>query len=1340
MKTRLIGCLCMVLACLTAGAVPALRTPVTVMQPDGRPITVVLTGDEWCHYYTTTDGKPVYQTEQGYFVPYTPFQLAMLHERSLVRRQVRNQELRKSGTPSKLCPPLRQQARRGPTGTQRVLVILAQFTDKKFAAKDPNAAFMQHLNGENYKGSGYGSARDYFVAQSGGKFTPQFDVYGPYTASKEMKYYGGNDSEGYDEHAGDLIAEVLKQGNKDIDFKDYDTDGDGVIDFCYVIYAGYGEAQSGGVNTIWPHQWTLADATGSALKLDGVQVNAYACSNELHGNSGTTLDGIGTICHEFGHCLGLPDFYDTSDDAKNFGMSVWSIMDYGCYNENGNTPAGYTAYEKEFLDWMDIETIDAEQQLTLLPTADGGKAYRIVTAENTDEYFVIENIQKKGWNRGAYGHGLLITHVDYKASAWKENTVNNGDIQRMTIVPADGSRTKSTRSWAGDLYPGSTGNTEFSDYSTPASLTNQNLPLSKPITDIKEENGVVTCNFMKGRGETTTALAAAAVTPYSFTARWNARYGTEEYVAEIYRILGTYPDDPSEWTTALFTEQGELIHTIHTPILQMPVDNLEASQLYCYRVRCRTNGVLSAYSNLVYVKTPADSGELPAPELLNPIMQGDSTFTLAWHPVEGAQYIVEYAQLASAPPVETQADGQLLLTEHFDRVTTSNGDISRVLDLYTDTTDWRGSEVHALESCVLLGSEKRGGYLLTPILPCTEGMVTVEFSVRRFSTDDKQPILHVCLATDADSKAYVAQIGSYVTDDDYKNYYCVLGPLDTGSYIAFISNSEQGSSPRVRIDNLSVYLGDRREEEEDDRSSGVQIRLPDYQTNRLTDKSRLSDYQTNRLADNSPSTEPLTEHSSDSLKVYKSDSLKSDSLKVCQSDSLISIFNLQSLVSKSITTSACRYVETADTFFTFTGMESGNYVCRVRAIKSGVFSPYSDAHTAIVGATVFEAGGMNYEIISLDHHTVQLLPPAKGHYEGDIVVPETLDFEGITYTVTALADSAFRGCTQLTSVTVPPTVAFAGSKLFKGCISLGWVDWQCEAAIDSTAFIGSAANTLLYVPAATEVSSGDVIVVRDGQADSVTLNINSPFLAPRPFTARHVRYQKDFSQKNRVGRTSGWETIVLPFDVQRVEHESRGILTPFGTSGSDHHFWLGRYGEWEFKYAQDIKANVPYVIALPNSDDYAPADCLNGVITFSASDATVHATLDVPPVEGTNFAFVPVYKKVYRQAGRYMLNTYDESHAHIPPGSEFQSNTQSVRTFGAYMQANGRTAAPERLPIQFSEPDIPHSSFLIPNFPYKGEAYTPDGRLVSPPDGPAPAGSFPHTGIYITHGKKYLIR
>ena len=172
-----------------------------------------------------------------------------------------------------------------------------------------------------------------------------------------MSYYGGSDGDRHDANAAELIAEVAELADKDVDYKDYDSDGDGMVDFCYVIYAGYGEAHGADENTIWPHAWNLMSGTGSALKLDGVKINSYACSCELTGNSGKTIDGIGTICHEFSHTLGLPDFYDTANSG-NAGMGYWSLMGSGNYNLNGCVPCAYTAYERMLAGWLTPEELE----------------------------------------------------------------------------------------------------------------------------------------------------------------------------------------------------------------------------------------------------------------------------------------------------------------------------------------------------------------------------------------------------------------------------------------------------------------------------------------------------------------------------------------------------------------------------------------------------------------------------------------------------------------------------------------------------------------------------------------------------------------------------------------------------------------------------------------------------------------------------------------------------------------------------------------------------------------------------------------------------------------------
>lgn len=1262
-------------------AIPALRKPRTVIQPDGSTLTLTLRGDEFGHWYTDEKGIIYAKKSNGWYVPCSMWEYQNMQQRRLKAIQQRASAAdRRAASAGRRAgnvqtpPAYGGGTSRHPSGNQRVLVLLAEANDVKFSQSNPKEAFDKHLNGVNYKGSGYGSARDYFIDQSNGIFTPTFDIYGPYAGSHSMSYYGKNDEDG-NEKAGELVAEVLRKANKDINYKDFDSDNDGVVDFCYVIYAGYSESESDNENDIWPHQWDLGSSTGSAIRLDGVQINEYACGSELKGGSGKTIDGIGTICHEFSHCLGLPDFYDTNEERVNFGMSVWSVMDNGCYNEEGCTPCGYTAYEKEYLGWLDIETLDAEQAVTLRPTADGGKAYRIVNHANPDEYYIVENIQQKGWNRAAYGHGMLVTHVDYKSSAWKENAVNSGSTERMTIVPADGSKSSNYVDLRGDLFPGILENHELTDYSRPAAATNDGGFFSQPITDITEgEEGTISFNFMEGCSETTTALSASTINAYSFLARWEKRDGTKAYVLELFRIIGEIPQDKSQWNVTLLSDQGELIRTIHTEQNELCIDNLEGECLYCYRVRCLQDGSLSAPSNVIFALTTADDGALVTPELFRPEVIGDNSIRLSWTPVSGASYIVEYAPIGETY-VKPTPDNRLIMAEKFDRVKEDCGEITRVLDLYTDTTDWSGSEVHAQDGCVLLGSDTDLGYLISPTLPFTEGYVTVEFAVRRYNKNDNEPIFHVCLQTDADTKNYVAQIGGKITDDEWKYYYCVLGPLDTGSKVSFLSNCEQGkgSKPRVRFDNLAIYWGDRS-----------------------------SFYGQSKH-------QPLFREGKAALP--------------------------SSAAPMRISTSTKRYIQTETPEYTLTDLEAGCYACRVRAVRNGIYSPYSAPCTAVVGATTFETEGMNFEIISTDLKTVQLVPFSDGRlYEGDVVIPESISFAGTDYTVTALADSVFRGCTALTSVVVPSSVTFAGSKLFKGCERLAYVDWPCPAPIDATAFIGAGANALLFVNGNVEVGSSDVHVIRDGEIDRLTIYISSPFLNPRPFHAKHITYMKDFSQENIVGKASGWETIVLPFDVQRVSHNKFGTLTPYGTEGTKAHYWLGQFNGTAFEKAEAIQANVPYIIAFPNSADYKEETRINGAITFSADDVTVQPTTDVAPIVGTKFDFVPVYKKVYKEPNRYMLNVYDTSSTANPTGSTFLPSYMSLRTFGAYLLSHGRVQAPQQIPIQFvveDDEDTPTNASPI---------YDVSGRLVrSASESRVQGTEGLEQGIYIIGNQKRLV-
>ena len=336
------------------------------------------------------------------------------------------------------------------TGSPRILTILAAFQDVGFTVKDPVKAFDQYLNGNKQEDLGnmnhmnVASVRQYFNTCSYGNFTPQFDVVGPLTLPQNMAYYGGKNNTGSDDRFSDFCRDALELA-KDIvsDWSIYDNDKDDRIELVCVIFAGYGQNQGGADSTIW------AKASYQNIKVNDTQrISRFNCSPELfHPQYPDYINGTGVFIHEFSHCMGLPDLYATTSTAyvNNQGMETFSIMDYGLYNRNGFAPCPYNAWEQEVMGWTKIEelkpTADSQQQVSdLLPLIEGGKAYKLVNADNDRDYIVMENIQKRGLNTYSAAHGLLVYHVDYPY-----NTVNMTDAPNnnpghpgVAVVPAGG--------------------------------------------------------------------------------------------------------------------------------------------------------------------------------------------------------------------------------------------------------------------------------------------------------------------------------------------------------------------------------------------------------------------------------------------------------------------------------------------------------------------------------------------------------------------------------------------------------------------------------------------------------------------------------------------------------------------------------------------------------------------------------------------------------------------------------------------------------------------------------------------------------------------------------------
>lgn len=424
----------------------------TVTLSNGLTIKVRLCGDEHAHWWQAEDGSCFDVDSLGKGKAVVPQELmSKARSRMAARRQAARRANAKKAS--------QRIATNGNTGKfqgqRHGLIILVNFADSKFNTSKfgpTQTLYSRIANEANYGENNFkGSISDYFKAQSGGKFLLDFDVAGPVTLSHGYSYYGQNDDDGYDKRPKEMVREACQAVDGSVDFSKYDWDGDGEVEEVFVVYAGNGEHDTTNKpNLIWPHMDNLANYD-EQLTLDGVTINTYACASELNGDK--TLSGIGTFCHEFSHCMGFPDMYDTASDGNNFGMGSWDLMDYGSYNGDGYVPAGYSGYEKMVCGWTTPIELDKPMTVNgMKRLADMGQTYIIYNKGNRNEYYILENRQQSGFDKYLPGSGLLIERVDYDKDIWEWNAVNttNGgyypegsytpsynDHQRITIFHAN---------------------------------------------------------------------------------------------------------------------------------------------------------------------------------------------------------------------------------------------------------------------------------------------------------------------------------------------------------------------------------------------------------------------------------------------------------------------------------------------------------------------------------------------------------------------------------------------------------------------------------------------------------------------------------------------------------------------------------------------------------------------------------------------------------------------------------------------------------------------------------------------------------------------------------------
>ncbi len=603
---------------------PAYPNPIEFKQPDGSIITIILKGDEKVKWAETLDGYTILNNRDGYYeyayhndegdLVLSGIKVTQESKRDTATRTFL-QNVSKGLTFSqdqvahiKAVWEINDvQSKAFPTtGSRKLVCILIGFKDKAFTKT--RTEFVNLFNQVGYTtGGATGSVKDYYLENSYGQFNLTVDVFGPFTASQNMSYYGANDSYGNDVRPRELVTEAVKLADSQANYANYDNDNDGKVDAVYIIYAGYGEEAGGGTNCIWAHAWNI-----STITLDGKQISSYSCSAELRGNSGTTLTSIGVICHEFGHTLGAPDYYDTnySTGGQFNGTGNWDLMAGGSWNNSGLTPAHHNAFTKVYIyNWATATTLSSAANVTVLNSVENKSFYRINTA-TSGEYFLLENREKHKFDAYLPGSGMLIYHVHSGVmTSAASNSINNTHPQRMypkcasaTTNPSSTPSSYGSINSAGCPYPGSANKTSFTDTTTPHSKSWAGANTGRPITNITRNatNKTVSFAFMGG-GSTVTVptvstTAASGITSNSATSGGNVTATGGATVTERGIVFAT-TQNPTIANSKVVSGSGTGTYTAN-------MSGLAASTTYYVRAYA-TNSAGTAYGNQISFTTLA---------------------------------------------------------------------------------------------------------------------------------------------------------------------------------------------------------------------------------------------------------------------------------------------------------------------------------------------------------------------------------------------------------------------------------------------------------------------------------------------------------------------------------------------------------------------------------------------------------------------------------------------------------------------------------------------------------------------------------------------------------------
>ena len=520
------------LLCLVARAVPADPTPAVMTQPDGSKLTLVLHGDEFLNYLTTADGYTVVKNKAGFYT-YARLDGNNLAASDFIARDNRTAADRAylANVPKGLTSPAMVQHGKkmldnrnnllrgvGHGGHMdydkfRGLIILINYTDRKFddyvpSNYTPIDFYEAMINSHDYQGyslpfgtkiDAMGSVRDYYYDNSFGQFDPHFDILGPVDVD-----FACTDAHQF--RCDSIFFAALEALDPEVDFSQYDTDEDGTADMVFFLVAGHGsDVTANDRDYLWPHMKNFE----ASPVLDGVNFSLYACSTNMTGEEDeyrinyNNVAGIGTICHEFSHVLGLPDLYDADSEGSG-GINrqhpmTWSVMASGFRSNNGRNPAGYSLFERYALGFAQPTLIEGEGTITVPILERENTGYRMNTA-NDGEYFIIENRQRIKWDKNLAGPGMLIWRIDStNVDVWENNLVNS-DPNHMYCELLRANFSGMSDSY-NDPFPGVSGVTSITNITSPNLRTwgGQMSPYS--FINITQTDSIITFEVIKDKSK-----------------------------------------------------------------------------------------------------------------------------------------------------------------------------------------------------------------------------------------------------------------------------------------------------------------------------------------------------------------------------------------------------------------------------------------------------------------------------------------------------------------------------------------------------------------------------------------------------------------------------------------------------------------------------------------------------------------------------------------------------------------------------------------------------------------------------------------------------------------------